>query len=112
MDASLGNLGVLILSLSGIAGLSALLTELLPFGAAGNAKRGQAVLYSLLLTLMAYTLGAVNVPQITAPEFQSIWWWKFVVLSVAASVSAVGAMGGAHFAQKWSGRGDNTATGG
>jgi len=68
------------------------LTEFLPFGAKGAAKRGMAVLYSTVLTFTAYLVGAIRLPEVVAPEFSEATWPKFVILAVVALMTAGEAM--------------------
>lgn len=85
----------LVMSLGGVSIVTGIMTEAFPFGASGAAKRGQAVVYSLLLTFCWYLIGEVNVPAIVAPEFAGATWAKFGVLGVASVASAAVAMLGA-----------------
>lgn len=99
LTTQLGLLGPLVASLAGVATVTALLTEMAPFGASGIAKRGQAVVYALLLTFVLYSIGGVDIPKVVAPELVNVAWWKFVVLAVASAISALMAMGGADVVQ-------------
>ena len=69
-----------------------LLTEFLPFGAAGKHKRGMAVVYSCVLTFTAYLIGAVRLPEVVAPEFVEATWAKFLVLFIVAVLTAAETM--------------------
>ena len=75
-------------------------TEFLPFGAEGKARRGMAVIYSLLFTFTAYLIGAVTLPRVVPTAFADKLWVDLFVLAVAGFANAAVAMIG-HDGYKW-----------
>jgi hypothetical protein len=94
----------LLIQATVVAGSVWLLVQFLPFGARGKHKRGMAVVYSFLLTFVAYLIGAVRIPEVIAPEFTDDTWPKFVILASVAVFTAAEAMIGHNVGAKVAGK--------